>query len=132
MRGLAIFFGIALLAAFGIGATELSLAVGQPQPAHRTVTKTQPAHTPSPTATPSPSASPSATPGPSATPVPNLPTAVTNGFVHMRAGTSTGTAIVANLNGGSVVYLTGKAIGLWQPVLYQGLNGYVYTPYLNY
>ena len=134
MRSLAVFFGVILLSAFGLGATKLSLAIGHPvkAPAHKAVNTPVPSRsaTPKPSVSASPAAAPSA--APSSSPAPNLPTAVTNGFVHMRAGTSTSTAIVANLNAGTVVYLTGKAIGLWQPALYQGLNGYIYTPYLNY
>jgi class 3 adenylate cyclase len=130
MRGLAIGIGILVLSGFGAGATELSLAMGQPAdaPLEHSAAKPSLSVKPSPSATPITAASPS----PTASPTPNLPTAVTNGFVHMRAGTSTGTAIVANLNAGSIVYLTGQAIGIWQPVIYQGLNGYIYTPYLNY
>lgn len=127
MQGLAVAFGILVLTAFGAGVTELSLAAGR-QTADRPVRTPVPTVSASPSATPSPS--PSATP---ASPAPSgLPTAVTNGFVHMRAGTSTNTPIIADLQAGTTVELTGKAIGLWQPALYHGLNGYIYTPYLNY
>lgn len=128
MQGLAVAFGILVLTAFGAGVTELSLAAGRQS-------TDQPSRTALPTPSPSASAvpSPSATPTPSASPAPpSLPVAVTNGFVHMRAGTSTNTPIIADLQAGTTVELTGKAIGLWQPAAYRGLNGYIYTPYLNY
>lgn len=130
MQGLAVAIGILVLTAFGAGVTELSMAAGRQ-------TADRPARTPAPSVSPSPQATPP-TPSPSvapalANPAPSgLPTAVTNGFVHMRAGTSTNTPIIADLQAGTTVQLTGKAIGLWQPALYNGLNGYIYTPYLNY
>ena len=129
MRGLAIGFGIIFLTAFGVGAAELSQASAHQSDVPAPVKHVK-AASPSPSPAPSSSITPAPTPSPS--PVQTLPTATTNGFVHMRAGTSTSSAIVANLQGGTVVQLPAPAIGLWQPVIYQGLTGYVYTPYLNY
>lgn len=129
MRGLAIAFGILVITGFGVGVTELSLAVGHQKavelPASPAVSKSA-----SPAPTPSPSPSPSASASPVASP--SAPTATTNSFVHMRAGTSTASADLANLQGGTVVRLTGKPVGLWQPVSYGGLNGYIYVTYLTY
>lgn len=128
MRGLAIASGIIMLTAFGAGVTELSLASNR-QTADQPVVKQSPQLTHR-LATPKPSATPSATPSPTATP--GLPTATTNGFVHLRAGTSTATTDLADLQAGTTVELTGAAIGLWQPVRYNGINGFIYTPYLAY
>lgn len=133
MQNLAVAFGILVLTAFGAGVTEISLAAGR-QTADQPVRPAPRASvTPTPSARPTPTPSPEAALAPSPSPAgPALPTALTNGFVHMRAGTSTSTAIITGLQAGTTVELTGKAIGLWQPVLYHGLNGYIYTPYLNY
>lgn len=131
IRALAVGFGILILTGFGAGVTELSLAVGQQQLAeplvtHRVLTRVSPAPKPTPSATPAPFAVPTPVPTPA------LRTAVTNGFVHLRASTSTASAALANLQGGTVLQLTGPAIGMWQPVRYGQLDGYVYLTYLNY
>jgi hypothetical protein len=131
MRNLSIASGIVLLTAFGVGVTELAMASGnqsvdQPPARHSVATS------PSPSTQPSPSATPQASHTPLPSPSPGLATATTNGFVHLRAGTSTSTADLADLQAATTVELTGSAVGLWQPVRYQGINGFIYTPYLNY
>ncbi|MDB5179036.1 MAG: hypothetical protein JWN01_979 [Patescibacteria group bacterium] len=135
-RGLAIFGGILTLAVLAGGLTEATLAIG-----HRggimddTLSRPVGHATPAPTPKPAPSATPaSAAP---ATPVPTLgpssdgPTAITNSFVHMRAGKSTATAILADLDGDTRVRLLPDSDAQWQQVEYNGLVGYIFKTYLN-
>ena len=118
--------GIVFLTAFSAGIAEIALAAR-----HQTaVAPTSQAVVHSPT--PSPSVLPSPTPTATPTPILSYPKAVTNGFVHLRAQPTTSSAILVNLQAGSVVELTGAAQGSWQPVFYQGTTGYIYTSYLNY
>lgn len=125
MRVFSIIFGLLVLTGFGAGVTELSLASGR-----------QTADSPGVAASPSPSTTPSATPTPTPlatpTPTPALSTAVTNGFVHLRAGSTTASTDLADLQAGTRVQLTGPVQGLWQPVSYQGESGFIYVTYLNY
>ena len=122
--------GLAALTVFGAGVSELALASH-----HQTVTappkpaiSVAPTPSPMPQATPTPSATPAATPAST----PTQPTAVTNSFVHLRANPTTSSTDLADLQAGTTVTLTGTAQGSWQPVLYQGTAGYIYTSYLNY
>lgn len=129
--------GILVLALFAGGLTEATLAIGH-RGAITDDSLLRPKASGAPKASPSPSASatPSATPTPTATPTPVatpvLPTATTNAFVHMRAGKSTSTAILADLNGGTVVQLLPDRDADWQQVQYNGLTGYIFRTYLAY
>ena len=129
--------GILVLALLAGGLTEATLALGhhggiaddaklRPQ---SSVTPT-PTPSPSSSSTPSPAATLAATPTPVATPV--LKTAVTNSFVRIRAGKSTTSAIMYELNGGTVVGLLPGGDSTWQQVSYQGSIGYIYRTYLTY
>ena len=90
---------------------------------------------PTPAALPTPSSTPSATPTPipvaTSTPLPQR-TAITNGFVHMRAAKSTSSAIVVDLQGGTAVVLGNDETSLWQQVNYGSYAGYLWKSYLNY
>ena len=90
--------------------------------------------TPSPVVSPKPTPTQTPTPTPAPTPVPTamVPTATTNSFVHMRAGKSTSTAIITDLNGGTVVQLLTDSDTQWQQVRYNGFTGYVFKQYLTY
>lgn len=81
-------------------------------------------------ATPAPAPTPAPTPAPIAAPA--TKTATTVSFVHMRAGKSTNTPIITNLDGGVVVELRSDSDKYWQGVVYQGKNGYIYKTYLQY
>jgi hypothetical protein len=93
--------------------------------------KPSPSSTPAPTPTPTPVPTPSATPVATPTPVAERK-AVTNGFVHMRAAKSTSSAIVVDLQGGTVVTLGSDETSLWQEVYYGAYHGYIWKGYLNY
>jgi len=121
--------GIIFLTAFSVGVTELALA-GYHQTALAPVV--HPAATQTPTPSSTPIATPTPTPTATPTPILSYPKAVTNGFVHLRAQPTTTSAILVDLQAGSVVELTASAQGSWQPVFYQGTSGYIYTSYLNY
>lgn len=80
-----------------------------------------------------------ATPGPSA-PVASPPatapaaapkTATTISFVNVRAGKSTSTPIIMNLEAGTVVQLSEDSTATWQGVTYQGKAGYIFKDYLQ-
>lgn len=86
-----------------------------------------PTPTPMPTSVLVPRPTTVATPAPVAT-----PTATTNAFVHLRASKSTSSAILTDLNGGTVVGLLSDSDAQWQQVSYNGLNGYIYKTYLAY
>ncbi len=125
--------GILLLALVASLLTEATLAVGHHgRIADDSLIHVSPSATPrpSPSLMPSPSIAPTATPVPTAPPV--VPTAVTNSFVHLRAGASTATPIVTDLNGGTTVVLGPYRDSQWQQVTYNGLNGYIFRSYLNY
>ncbi|MBW4061336.1 hypothetical protein HJC99_02060 [Candidatus Saccharibacteria bacterium] len=93
-----------------------------------------PSPAPSRSPSPSPTVVPSVVPSPTVTPVlpSGAPTATTNSFVHMRASASINSAIVANLNGGTVVTLESYVDSRWQEVSVGGQMGYVYRSYLTY
>lgn len=67
-----------------------------------------------------------------ATPAPAASTATTSSFVHLRAAKSTSSAIITDLNAGTVVQLREDADATWQGVTYQGKSGYIYRAYLQY
>jgi hypothetical protein len=136
-RVLATLSGVLVLALLAGGLTEAALAVGhrggisddaklRPQARESPAVRSMPSiiPTPSPTATPAPTVSPS--------PVAILPKAVTNSFVHMRASNSTNSAILYDLNAGTVVNLLPVADAQWQEVQYAGSVGYIYRSYLTY
>ena len=92
-----------------------------------------PSATPKPTPSITPSPTPIATPTPAATPTPIAErTAVTNGFVHMRADKSTSSAIVVDLQGGTRVVLGSDETSLWQEAIFGSYHGYIWKSYLNY
>jgi uncharacterized protein YgiM (DUF1202 family) len=125
--------GVLVLALLAGGLTEATLALGgQGRLADDLLLRPTVAHvaTPTPTPTPSPSLSATPTPTPVATPV--VPTAVTNSFVHLRAGKSTSTNILIDLNGGTTVQLLADSDAQWQQVKYNGLVGYIFKTYLIY
>ena len=134
--------GVLVLALLAAGLTETTLAVGsRGRLSDDSAVKVTPRVSASPSAKPSPSAvakSPSPSAGPSATPsstpspAPSGPVATTNAFVHMRAAASTSSAILYNLNGGTVVKLLPWQDPLWQEVEYNGATGYIYRTYLAY
>ncbi len=129
--------GILSLSLVAAGLTEATLALGHRGHLHDD-RHARPGATPkpsvTPTLTPTPNASPTSTPVPTTAPAPTpaARTAVTNGFVRMRAGASTSTAIVVELNGGTVVTLGTYSDSQWQQVQYNGLNGYIFKSYLNF
>jgi len=135
-RVAATFGGVLVLAVVAGGLTEGTLALGRrgslsndaalrPSPSPQAAVAS-----PSPTPTPSPSPTPTATPTP--TPTPAIATATTNSFVHLRAAKSTASAILADLNGGTVVQLLPDRDSQWQQVRYNGLTGYIFRSYLAY
>lgn len=82
--------------------------------------------------TPTPSATPSVIPAPTPVSTPVQHTAVTNGFVHMRADKSTSATIVVDLQGGSTVVLGSGETSLWQEATFGSYHGYIWKSYLNY
>lgn len=94
-------------------------------PQHPVATKPKPK--PSPAATAKPAPAPAV-----ATPAPVAKTATTSSFVHLRATKSTSSAIITDLNAGTVVQLRDDADATWQGVTYQGKSGYIYRAYLQY
>ncbi|QQR53018.1 SH3 domain-containing protein [bacterium] len=92
-----------------------------------------PSATPAPTLAPTPTIALTVTPvkTPSVTPRP-VKTARTNAFVHVRAGASTSTAVLLDLNGGTVVELLDYQDTSWQQVRYGSVTGYIFRSYLTY
>lgn len=82
--------------------------------------------------TPKPSAAVAAAPAPLPVPAVAPNTATTNSFVHLRAAKSVASAILTDLNAGTVVQLRDDADATWQGVTYQGKIGYIYRAYLQY
>lgn len=132
-RGLTILSGILILALLAGGLTEAALALGHRGGVGEVVVRT-PSPSPRASATPVATATPSATPTPTATPVatPSAKTAVTNSFVHMRAGKSIYTNILTDLNAGMVVEVLPDSDAQWQQVRYKGMIGYIFKLYLTY
>lgn len=126
-----IVFGILVLALVASGLTEAALVIGRPLSVSvepKVPATPKPVTPASPTVAPTPAPAP-VTPAPAAVP---LPTATVNGFVHMRADRSTAAVIITDLYAGNTVQYTQVDAGLWQAVIYQGQNGFVYKTYLNY
>jgi hypothetical protein len=141
-RALATLGGVLVLALLAGGLTEATLAVGgrgtiandallRPMATSTTNTSVQSKVKATPTATPKPTPSVTSSPTPSPSPT-SANTATTNAFVHLRAGASTSTAILLNLNGDTQVELLSYSDPQWQEVEYQGTIGYVYKSYLSY
>ena len=131
MANVTVVGGVLVLALIAAGLTEATVAFGS----HGRLTNStalRPA-TPTPTPTPTPTAvpTPTPTPAPTATPVPAR-TAITNGFVHMRASNTTSSAILIDLNAGTRVELLAYSDNLWQQVRYNGYVGYIWKGYLAY
>jgi uncharacterized protein YgiM (DUF1202 family) len=129
--------GILVLALFAGGLTEATMALGRhggltndislrPKPSPVTPS------TPAATATPSVSVAPTPTPTATPVPTPSYPTATTVSFVHLRSAKSTSSAILTDLNGGTVVRLLPDADAQWQQVQVNGLTGYIFKTYLAY
>lgn len=125
-----------MLAVVAAGLAEATLAFGQvgrisddAGVRHAVVTLT-----PKLTATPVPTPAPTVTPTVAPTPVPTAvaPHAVTNSFVHLRQSNSTSSAILMDLNGGTIVTLLPYSDSQWQQVQYNGLTGYIFRSYLMY
>jgi uncharacterized protein YgiM (DUF1202 family) len=136
-RVFAIVGGVLVLALMAGVLTEATLAVGHHgRIVDDVLLRPRASGTPTPSATPTatPSATPVATPVP--TPVPTATpverTARTSSFVRMRAGKSTSTAILYELNGGTIVTLLPDADAQWQQVRYSGQTGYIFKTYLIY
>lgn len=74
------------------------------------------------------------TPAPAAVPVPEpvAPTATTKSFVRFRAGRSTSSAVLAELQAGTVVTLGSYSDVKWQQATYNGQTGYIAKVYLQY
>jgi len=71
-------------------------------------------------------------PTPAPAPAPVVRTATTRSFVRFRAGRSTSSAVLAELDGGTVVTLGDYVDAKWQQVTYNGQTGYVAKVYLQY
>lgn len=141
--------GLLVIGVLAAGLTETALALNQRgfiaevAPAVKsgpTPTSARPGVTATPqlTATPVPPAVPNVTPTPVPTPLPTpvptvvVPGAVTNSFVHLRAGASTATPILTDLQAGTRVVLGSYRDSQWQEVTVNGYHGYVFRAYLQY
>lgn len=65
-------------------------------------------------------------------PEPAAPTATTKSFVRFRAGRSTSSAVLAELQAGTVVTLGSYVDSKWQQATYNGQTGYIAKTYLQY
>ena len=65
-------------------------------------------------------------------PAPVVRTATTKSFVRFRAGRSTSSAVLAELQGGTVVTLGDYVDSKWQQASYNGQTGYIAKVYLQY
>jgi uncharacterized protein YgiM (DUF1202 family) len=65
-------------------------------------------------------------------PAPVARTATTKSFVRFRAARSTSSAVLAELQGGTVVTLGDYADTKWQQATYNGQTGYIAKVYLQY
>ncbi len=63
---------------------------------------------------------------------PAAKTATTVSFVRLRAGKSTTTDVLAELQAGTTVTLLADETSLWQQVQYGNIKGYIYKSYLKY
>jgi uncharacterized protein YgiM (DUF1202 family) len=137
-RALVILSGVLLLALLAGGLTEATLAVGHlggiaDDTASRPAAKPKAVVSagPTPSATAMPTVTPAPTPDPQAA-TPAGKVAVTNSFVHLRAGKSIYTNILTDLNAGTTVQLLPDSDAQWQQVQYNGLTGYIFKIYLTY
>jgi hypothetical protein len=134
-RVAATFGGVLVLACIAGGLAEATMAFGT----HGSLsndnllrpTKTASKATPTPTPVPA-VATPLPTTLPTTVPTPVVKTGTTTSFVHMRAGKSTSTPVVIDLNGGSVVEILPDSDAQWQQVKYAGQSGYIFKAYLTY
>jgi uncharacterized protein YgiM (DUF1202 family) len=131
-----IMMGLSVISLGAASLTEATLAYGGRNSAHdghsQYLVHPVSSATPQPTtALPSP---PAVAVTPASTPVPasTRPSATTNAFVHLRASASTNSAIIANLDGGSIVTLEAYSDQSWQEVSVNGQTGYIYKSYLIY
>ena len=138
-RVIVTFSGVLVLALLAGGLTEGTMALGHrgslaDDVLLRPHKSAKASPTPKPTVAPTPKPTPGAvsTPVPTPVPTPATATATTNSFVHLRAGKSTSTAILTDLNGGTVVQLLSDSDAQWQQVRYNGLTGYIFKTYLTY
>jgi hypothetical protein len=138
-RWLAIMGGVLILALLAGGLTEVALAFGRMNSTADDVLvrpmdqrSVAPTPTPTPTPTPAPPSTPTPTLTLTPTPTPAGPTAVTNGFVRLRASNTTASAVLAELNGGTRVQLLPVSDSQWQKVQYGNLVGYIFKAYLRY
>lgn len=65
-------------------------------------------------------------------PAPVVRTATTKSFVRFRAARSTSSAVLAELQGGTVVTLEDYVDSKWQQATYNGQTGYIAKVYLQY
>lgn len=132
-RAAFVLIGVLVLSLAAFGLAEATMVIGHrgaitDDRSVRPSTEPKATNTPSP----SPSATPTPVPAPTPAPPPVVPTATTISFVHMRAGASTGTPILTDLSGGTVLTLSAYADSQWQQVFYNGQSGYVFKAYLRY
>jgi len=134
-RAVFVLVGVLVLSLAAFGLAEATLVFGHRgaltddrsvRPSTSPKTDAKPSASPATTPTPTP------TPAPTPAPTPDARTATTISFVHMRAGASTSTPILTDLNGGTVVTLGTYADSQWQQVYYNGQSGYVFKAYLRY
>lgn len=140
LGGIAVVFGLAItylqlhpglvsatanMAANVAGKPQSTAQSAEPKPATPELSPPQTAAS----ATPRPSA-PVASP-PATAPAAAPKTATTISFVNVRAGKSTSTPIIMNLEAGTVVQLTEDSTATWQGVTYQGKAGYIFKDYLQ-
>lgn len=118
---------IIIVAAAGLMTYGASLAVAELTKPKPVVTKTvvvvkeEPkVETPAPVVAPEP------------TPEPVARTATTKSFVRFRAERSTSSAVLAELQGGTVVTLGDYVDTKWQQAAYNGQTGYIAKVYLQY
>ena len=134
--------GVIIIALLAGGLAEATLAFGgHNNTANDTIlrplatTSLKPKSTASPALSPAPVATvakPSASPSPVPTVSPSVPTATTSSFVHLRVSNSTSSAIITDLNGGTVVELMPISDSQWQQVKFNGQTGYIFKAYLVY
>jgi hypothetical protein len=138
-RVLTMLGGVLVLALLAGGLAEATLALGhhgkiandlllRPSQSPQPTATASPTLVPTPILTPTPI--PAGTPSPIATPV--VKRAITNSFVHMRAGKSIYTNILVDLNANTAVVLLPDSDAQWQQVQYNGLTGYIFKTYLTY
>ena len=140
-RAAATFGGVMILALIAGGLTEATLAWGHrgrlandtlERPVITPKSRVPVAATPTPTPKVASATPATPTPAPAPTATPSGPQGVTNSFVHMRAGKTTSTPILADLEAGTRVEILSDSDAQWQQVRYNGNVGYLYKLYLDY